>query len=227
MGYKKLKGKLNKAVKLREEGHLDKSRKVFEELMGEIESLLEKDSSKELKKLYAECWGGYVIQYRLEGKRSHFEALELGKKLLEYDKKHKLNHPLSVRSISNTLIDMRLYEQAVPYLKKLIKLYKGDIALVGDTKVHLAYCLFRMGKFEEAENLVEEGSGKIKLGSKTGKNNTHYIAGLMLKAMIINTNGDSKRAKNMAKEAYQISKQEKIATRISQTKILLDSLKGN
>jgi len=226
MRYEILREKLNRAVKLREEGHLKESRKLFERSMKEIETLLKSDDSSEIKNLYANCWGGYVIQYRLEGKKSQFEALELGKKLLEYDKKHKLNHPLSTRSISNTLIDMRLYEQAVPHLEKLINLYKGNIELVGDTKVHLAYCLFRMGKFEEAENLVEDGLGKIKLGSKTGKNNTHYIAGLMLKAMILNAKGENNNAVEIAKESHQISKQEKIATRISQTKILLDSLQS-
>lgn len=224
--YKKLKNKLNKAVVLREEGDLAKARKLFEILLKDAEKLLKKDPSKELKSFYVDLQGQYVIQHRLEAKRLQFNALELGKELLKYDKNNKINNPLSIRSVSNTLIDMRLYEQAVPYLKKLIKMYKGNKAKQGDTKSHLAYCLFRMGKIRRAEKLIDEAVKDIKDNMPTGKKTTWYIAALMLKAMILNYYDKNKEAIALAKEACRIAEKEKLDTRIRQSKSLLDFLEG-
>lgn len=49
-----------------------------------------------------------------------------------------------------------MYEEAEPYFKKLIPLYKQNSGRQGDTKAHLAYIYLRTGRLKEAGELIKE-----------------------------------------------------------------------
>ena len=109
MNLKRIESRIKDAIDVREEGSLEKSRELFEKIISDLKRLLKTNSSQDLKYLYATAVGEYVIQYRLEARRLKEEALRLGKQLLNYDKKHKLDNPLSIRSVTNTLLNLGLY----------------------------------------------------------------------------------------------------------------------
>ena len=78
MNYRVLEERIKKAIDIREEGKLGKSRTFFESLILDIKKLLTKDPSPKLKNIYATAMGEYVIQHRLEARQLNHESLNLG-----------------------------------------------------------------------------------------------------------------------------------------------------
>ncbi len=220
-----LEKRINEAIDIRENGDLVKSRSLFEKILEDIQKLLLQDSSKKLKNIYVTAMGEYVIQYRLEAAESYKEALKLGKQLLKYDRKYKVGNPLSIRSVSNTLIDLGAYEQAEKFLKDLIPLYEADSAKLGDTKAHLAYCLFRTARIEKSYKLVNEAIKDIKLNTAKDKYVSNRLSrSLNFKALVLNAKGEVNEALKIAQEAFSIAKENNNVFRINQTREIIDYL---
>lgn len=225
MNCQKLRDKLKTAIDLREQGKLDNSRVLFEKIIEETEAILKKDGTKEAKYLYLEVMGEYVIQIRLEAQKKLMEALELGRSLLSFDKRNNINHPLSIRSVSNTLINLEKFEEAIPYLKKLIKLYRDSSAQAGDTRGHLARCLLRIGKLSEAKKAIDKSIEEIEKNSaKIDDTSAWFSHALMVKALVLNAESKKREALSFAKKALRIAEKGKKAFRIDQAKTLIEQL---
>jgi len=226
MIYKTIEKRIKQAIDTRERGELSKSRRLFESLLKDLEKQLHKDSTKKLKYIYATAMGEYVIQYRLESRQLNHEALDLGRKLLEYDRRHKLDNPLSLRSVSNTLLNIGGYEEAEDYVKRIIKLYRNNSGRQGDSEAHLAYVCLRTNRTKEAEELIGRAINNIK--KNTG--DELYISiwlshALMVKSLIYNTKGKLIEAIETAKEALKVAKTDNRVFRIKQAQELIDFLK--
>jgi tetratricopeptide (TPR) repeat protein len=201
---------------------------LFESLLKDIKKSLSKSSSAELKNLYTEAMGEYIIQHRLEAHQLYIKALEMGRELLEFDEDNKIKNPNSIRGVSNTLLNLGAFEQSEKYLKRLIPLYSGNSAQVGDTKAHLAYCFLRQGKLDKAERLIEGAIEEIK--KNTAGKERKFIAvwlsyALLVKSLVLNARGDISEALEVAKEALQLSKKEDRKFRLKQAQELVDYLK--
>jgi tetratricopeptide (TPR) repeat protein len=218
---------IKEAVDTREKGNLEKSRELFESLLAEVEEQLKRDATKEIKFTYATVLGEYVIQLRLEASDTYGTALQLGKQLYEFDKENDLNNPLSIRSVSNTLLDLSAYEEAEEYLNKLLHLYKGNSAQEGDTMAHLAYCMLRTGRTEKAAELIEKALLLIEKNSaKKEKIESWYSNALMVKAMIKNAQGDGGKAVVFAEKALAVAEKGQVVKRIAQANHVLSFLKN-
>ncbi len=226
MIYKTIETRIKQAIDTREKGELSKSRRLFESLLKDLEKQLKKDSTKKLKYIYATAMGEYVIQYRLEATRLYDKALELGKSLLKYDRQNKIGNPLSVRAVSNTLLDIRRFEESEEYLRQLIPIYKENSGRQGDIKAHLAYCLFRIGKVRGASKLIDEAIEDIE--KNTAKEEYFSVwqpYALMVKALIYNSKEKFGEAMKYAKKASVIAKIDNRVFRIKQAQELVDLLK--
>lgn len=227
MDTKAIKTRINTAIEIREKGNLKKSRTLFEDLIEDFADLQKEQLSKEFQLLYTTALAEYVIQYRLEAKELLSEALGLGEKLLNYDNKHKISNPLSLRSISNTLIDLQGYEKAIDFLGKTIPLHKNNSARRGDTRAHLAYCLLRSGQIGKAEKEIGKAIKEILENSSSEKYSTikHSYA-LMVKALVLNTRGALPEALSKAKESLKVAESKNRVFRIKQAKELIDYLEN-
>lgn len=226
MNHQIIRKRIKHAIATREKGKLNKSRRLFVAILKDLDKLLQKDSSKHLKSIYATAMGEYVIQYRLEAARLYDKALELGKNLLDFDRKNKIGNPLSIRAVSNTLLDKRRFEEAEAYLRQLVPIYKENSGRQGDIKAHLAYCLFRIGKVGEAAKLID---GAIKdIEKNTAKEEYFSIwqpHALMVKALIANANGKIDEALKIVRKALEIAKTDNRVYRIKQAQELIDFFK--
>ena len=227
MNLKKIESRIKDAINVREEGNLEKSRELFEEIISDLKRLLRTNSPQNLKYLYATAVGEYIIQYRLEAHRLKEEALRLGKQLLNYDKKHRLDNPLSIRSVTNTLLNLGMYEEAEEYFNQLISLYKDNSGRQGDSKAHLAYIYLRTNRLKKAKVLIEDAVGAIK--RNTAKES--YISiwlphALMVKSLIFNAEGKTKDALKFAKEALEVAEKDNRVFRIKQAQQLINYLIG-
>jgi len=228
MDLRILEERINNAIDVRESGELKKSRPLFESILKDVNILLQKDSSKELKNIYTTAMGQYVIQYRLEAGQFYKSALDLGRELYKYDKMNKIGNSLSIRAVSNTLINIGSFEQAEAYLRELIPLFENNSAQKGDTKAHLALCLLRQSKLGEAKKLMEEAIEGI--NKNTAKKKKEFIAtwlshALIVKSLILNADNNRDGAMDSAKESLRVSKREKRVFRIAQAKELIRFLK--
>ena len=223
-----LEERINEAIDVRERGELERSRPLFESIIRDIKKQLQDDSSWILKNIYATAMGQYVIQHRLEAGKLYERALDLGRELYEYDKSNNLRNPLSVRSVSNSLVNLGFFEQAEIYLQELIPFFENNSAQKGDTKAHLALCLLRQGKLNDAKKLIDESIGEIK--ENTAKKKKEFIAtwlshALLVKSLILNANSNYEGAMISAKEALEVAKKENRTFRIVQSEELINFLK--
>jgi len=227
MDPKVIKTRIYTAIEIREKGNLKKSRTLFEDLIEDFEDLQKEKLSKELQLFYTTALAEYVIQYRLEAKELLSKALGLGEKLLKYDKKHKINNPLSLRAISNTLIDLQGYEKAIDYLRRMIPLYKNNSARRGDTRAHLAYCLLRSGQIRKSEKEINKAIKEILENSSRGEYLTikHSYA-LMVEALILNAKGALSEASSSARKSLEVAKSKNRVFRMKQAKELIDYLES-
>ena len=232
MNIKRLENRIDEAINIREKGNLEKSRLLFESIIKDINKLLQKDSSKELKNIYATAMGEYVIQHRLEGGALYRKALKLGEDLLKYDRENKLNNPLSIRAVSNTLLNLGAFEKAEEYLRQLVPLYEGNSAQIGDTKAHISYCYFRTGRVNGANKLVDEAIEDIKENSAKKKYFSVWLShALLVKSLILNSEKKVKEALEYAKESLKVAEKGRIKVRSNQSKDVIDylqkELRGN
>ena len=226
MSYGVLEERIKKAIDIREEGKLKESRPLFESLILDIKKLLAKDSSQKLKNIYATAMGEYVIQYRLEARQLNHDALDLGRKLLEYDRRHKLDNPLSIRSVSNTLLNIGGYEEAEDYVKRIIKLYRNNSGRQGDSEAHLAYVYLRTNRIKEAEVLIGRAINNIKRNTGDEPYISIWLShALMVKSLIYNAKGKPKEAIESAKEALKVAKKDNRVFRMKQAEELVNFLK--
>ncbi len=226
MSYGVLEERIKKAIDIREEGALKKSRPLFESLIFDIKKLLAKDSSPRLKNIYATAMGEFVIQHRLEARQLNHEALDLGRKLLEYDRRYKLDNPLSIRSVSNTLLNIGGYEEAEDYVKEIIKLYQNNSGRQGDSEAHLAYVYLRTNRIKEAEELISRAIDHIKRNTAEEPYVSIWLShALMVKSLISNAKGKPIEALAAAEEALKVAKKDNRVFRIKQAKELVNFLK--
>lgn len=227
MSYGALEERIKKAIDIREEGKLKESRPLFESLILDIKKLFAKDSSQKLKNIYATATGEYVIQYRLESRQLQHEALDLGRKLLEYDRRHKLNNPLSIRSVSNTLLNIGGYEEAEDYLKRIIKLYRNNSGRQGDSEAHLAYVYLRTARIKEAEVLIGRAINNIKRNTGDEPYISIWLShALAVKSLIYNANGKPKKAIESAMESLKVAKKDNRVFRVKQAQELIKYLES-
>lgn len=227
MNLKEIEKRIKKAVAFRESGLLGRSRKLFESIISEIEDLLKNDSSEELKNIYVDVMGQYVIQYRLEAKEMFSKAVKISRSLLEFDIKNTLRNPSSYRALAHSLTDLGLYEQAEMYLRKVVKLYKGNIAKESESKAHLAYCLLRLSRLEEAQEVVDEAlAGFENKDYKEQYFSVWFTIALMFKALILNAQGNRAKAIKLAHKAFNIAKKDKRVFRVKQAQQLVDFLEN-
>ena len=227
MKHQIIQDKLSQAIKMRETDQLEKSRLLFEQLIKSTKKLLKTDHSNETKDLFVSVMGEYVIQHRLEAQLRFLKALELGKQLVKFDKKHKVNNSLSLRSVSNTLIDLGYFEKAIKPLKDLIKINQGNSTRVGDNKAHLAYCLLRTGKLNQATKFIDEATLDIEANTVNISHLPVYQSYvLMVKSLIFNAKGQPKEAIKHAKEALVIARKGNYYFRIKQAEMIIETLQS-
>jgi len=227
MNLKKIESRIKDAIDTREEGNLEKSRELFEEIISDLKRTLRTNSPQDLKYLYVTAVGEYVIQYRLEARRLKKEALSLGKQLLNYDKKHKLDNPLSVRSVTNTLLNLGMYEEAEEYFDQLISLYKDNSGRQGDSKVHLTYIYLRTNRLKKAKVLIEDAIDAIKKNTAKEPYVSIWLPhALMVKSLIFNAEGKTKDALKFAKEALEVAEKNNRIFRVKQAQQLINYLMG-
>jgi len=218
--------RLETAIELRETGQLTLSRREFESLIAELEPTLKNSTNKTDKFFYATLMGEYVIQHRLEGKALFNKALELGKQLLDYDEKNAISNPLSIRSVSNTLIDLGNYESAILYLTKLLPLYTENSALYGDTLAHIARCHYSSGNIKDAEEFIERAIKEIETNSANVQDTTAWFShALLLKALILSRNNDKDTALQLANQALQVAQSKNKVMRIKQAQMIIDHIR--
>jgi tetratricopeptide (TPR) repeat protein len=224
---KKLMGELKEAIEVREKGDLEKSKRSFEKLLGQVESL--RDSSYlEDQRAYVLVMSEGVIQLRHEGKRVMTEALGIARELYKYARLKRLDDYRAVRAVSNTLIDLGDYEGAEAYLREMLSLIPaGDSAKIGDTKAHLARCLFRMGRLQEVEMIIDEAIEGIDENT-SGWSKMHIAVwkshALMVKALIFNVRSEREKALRFAKEALGLAKKQGLAVRVGEARSLVECL---
>ena len=228
MNYKEIENKIKQAVKVRESGNLEQSRPLFESILKDLRELMKSDTSKEVKYIFATATGEYIIQYRLEGPEKFEEALRLGAELLYFDKQNELNNPLSIRSVSNTLLNMEKYTEAEPFLEALIPLYNGNSAQEGDTKAHLAFCYLNTGKIEQAVLLIDEALSLIE--KNTSKKEKSFITtwmshALIVKSLILSAQHNAVEAEKYAQNSLKIAIDGKNLRRELQARKVLEYLK--
>lgn len=225
MDFNNLKRRVNSAIDTREKGNLTRSRHLFESIIKDVNRLLRKNSSKELKDIYVTAMGEYIIQYRLEAGQICKKALQLGGELLKYDKLNDINNPLSVRAVSNTLLNQGQYEKAEEYLKQLLPLYEGNSAQIGDTKAHISYCYLRCGYLNEAYRLINQAIIDIKENSANKKHIPTWLShAFLVKSLILNSQGNIKEAIKYANNALEIAEKGKVKARVDQSRGFIEYL---
>lgn len=225
----KLLKKLKEIVEVREHGQTDISGQMFSDLLKEIEGLKQSKDIED-QEAYIRIISEYVIQLRHEGNRSYMKALGVAQNLYAFNKSNNLKNPRAIRTVSNTLMNLEAYEVAFDYLKELIAVVpKEDSARLGDAMAHFARCNFRIGKVEEAEEILSEALENIDKNS--GKSSSLEIAAwkshaLVVKAIILNSKGELKEALSEAEKALEIAKKENVVPRIKEITEVINYLKS-
>ena len=215
------------AIRVRENGDLVKSRRMFGEMLPEVNLL--KDS-KDLSDLdvYFRVMGEWVIQLRHEGKSLLQKALKIAREMYEITKQKQRENPRVIRGVSNTLMNLEAYELAESYLKKMLKIIpQSDSARIGDAQAHLARCLFRTSKIKESKALIDEAL--VAIGRNTDNALLLEIAAwkshaLMVKSLVQNSEGKKKLAIIAVKEALALAKKENIIPRVHEAEELIEFL---
>lgn len=143
---------LEKAITLRETGKLDESHRLFLTILNTVKS---HDSQ------YVQLMAEYIIQLRLEAKNILEQALDMAKALYAENP----HDSFAIRSVSNTLINLGGFEEAVPLLKDLCQLYTNNSLRLGEAQAHLSYAYLRTGKIRLANQLVKTAIHNIELNT--------------------------------------------------------------
>jgi tetratricopeptide (TPR) repeat protein len=226
---KELLKELREVVTTREHGQTDISGKKFDDIIKEAEDL-KRTNDREDWQVYIQIIGEYVIQLRHEGNRSYMKALSVAQNLYSFNKSKDLKNPRAIRSVSNTLMNLEAYEVASDYLKELIEtIPKEDSAQLGDAMAHFARCNFRMGKVEEAEKILNEALEN--LDKNSGGSSPLEIAAwkshaLVVKAIILNSRGETKEALSDAEKALKMAKKENVIPRIKEITEVINYLES-
>jgi len=224
MNINQLKKKLDKAIYAREKGQLTESRILFECLVKLIKEKINGKPSKAVNFIYITIMAENIIQLRLEGQQKLRQALKLGQELLNYDKKYKINNPLSIRSVSNILADLGKYEMAKPFFKQMIQMYQNNSLRMGEAQAHLAYSFLRTGRAKEANNLITLALKNIKANTAEEKyQEVRESYALIVQSLIYKTMGKIKDGKKIAKQALVIAQAGHATHRIRQAKENLSS----
>ena len=211
-----LKVRLDQVIATRENGDLQGSKLGFNELLQQVNKSHE---------LYPRLMAEYVIQLRLEAKQILDKALSIGQELLNAQEQKPKPHPLSIRSVSNTLIDLGNFEQAIPLLQKLTKLYADNSLRLGETQAHLSYAYLRVSKVIDAFPLIEQAIHNINLNSQ----HEDYVEvresyAYIVKALIENAVGKKDQANTSANQALSIAQKGKASHRIIQAQSVITFL---
>lgn len=204
---------LQSAIKLREEGKLLESGRSFATLLNQI---------KKSDPLYTTLVAEYIIQLRLEAASTLGRALTLAQETFTSDQHHKINNPMSYRSVSHVLTELGGYELAEPILRQICTMYPHNSLRLGESQAHLAHTLLRTGKITEARSLIDQALENIR------ENSAHedYLEvreahALITYSLILSALGDRSGAKAMAQQALAIAKQGQAVFRIQQAEELL------
>lgn len=227
MDYSYLEDQIKAAVEVREKGDLAASRKMFEEIIGEIKETMISDTSKELKYIFATATGEFIIQQRLEKPDDFDTTLKHAAALLFYDKQNQLDNPLSLRAVSNTLLSMGKYQEAIPFLDALLPLYQGNSAQEGDTKAHMAFAYLNIGNIPEASVLVNESLHLIEENTAHKEKSfvTNWSAhAYMVKSLVESAQGKTEEAKKSVEKSLKIAKEGKNTSRVLQAQKILNFL---
>jgi|GEM_PF-6271882 len=205
---------LEKAVQVRESGELEKSARLFRELIQVV-----KKSDGEL---YLGVMAEYVIQLRLEGKEKLEKAYQVGEKLW----KEFPDEPMAIRSYSHPIVDLGGYEKAEKLLRRLAELFPDNSLRMGEAEAHLASALMRIGKTPEAAKLIKIAIKNIRKNtSKEGYVEQREAYALMVEALIHKAMGELEQAQQAAKEALLVARRGKAVFRIRQAKEVLELFK--
>lgn len=204
----KLKEQVDKAVMKREEGDLNESAKLFKKLLQKLNLELAKNPTIEFKKVYVYAQNEFVIQKRLEAQKVLNEALEMGKDILKYDQENNISDAASIRSIANTMLDLRLFESAEEYLSMLVEHYGPNSGRLGDALSHFAFCKLRMGKAYDAFELLDKAVEAI--NKNTANEPPKLVAvwlahSFIVRGQVLNALGEREKALDAAKRAYEIA----------------------
>jgi len=229
MDVNQLLEKTKNAIRLREGGKLDLSRKLFSEIVTEAEVLSKSHDKKELD-AYIYIMSEWVIQLRHEGKRYYLKALEKARNVYNFSKLNKINNPRAVRGISNTLMNLEAYEVAEDYLEEMLNLIpETDSARRGDIMTHLARCYFRTGQISLAEKELGKAIGNI--DKNIGGSSALEIAvwkshALIVKTLLLNSKGKFKEALKESQNAFKIAEKENAILRMKEATEIINFLKS-
>lgn len=213
------------ATLAREHGDLVKSKELFSQIYSQLDAL-KSSLDPEDKNAYVGIMGEYIIQIRHEAMSSASQALSISKELYAYAQTQNIPAPhlgYSLRGTADTLMDMGRFEEAEKYvLKMLASLDPTNSASVGDTTAHLARCLFRQGKLDEASQKIDEAL--LLIEQNTGKSEPLPVAvwtssALMTKALL-------HKSLDLANQALALAKSQNLAVRTQQAQALVDFLSG-
>ncbi len=205
---------LQAAIKLREEGNLAESSSQFVSLLKQV---------GQSDPIYTTLMAEYIIQLRLEAKNKLDEALRLAQNTLAYDREHKINNPLSLRSLSHVLTDLGGFELAEPLLRQICTQYTGNNSLrLGEAQAHLSLNLLRTGKVSEASGLIDQAIQNIRANNtKESYIEVRESYALIVKSLIEYAQGNLTQALQDAEEALIVATRGQATFRIKQAQELL------
>ncbi len=209
---------LEKIIEIREAGKLKIAKRTF---LLPIKQISQDDS------IYPRAMAEYIILLRLEAKELLGQALKLGQELLSFEQNKPAVDPLSIRSVSNTLVDLGGFEAAIPLLKKLSTLYPDNSLRLGETQAHLSLAYLRVGRVEEASKLIKVAIKNIK--DNTARENYIEVRisyAYMVQSLIFNSLGQKDSAIKSAEKSLEIANHGNAIHRVSQAKELLSFLKA-
>ncbi|KKS17454.1 MAG: hypothetical protein UU77_C0002G0014 [candidate division WWE3 bacterium GW2011_GWC1_41_7] len=126
----------------------------------------------------------------------------------------------ALRAVISILESRGMFENAIPYTKKYIEL-QGGPGSKGDIESHLANFLLRTGKSEEALETVNKAIANIEAGWESEREPHRSVwksKALTVKALILFNSGQKEEALKLVDEAWELAKEQKLITRLSQIK---------
>lgn len=204
---------LKTTIKLREDGKLTQSSAKFAYLLKQI---------KQSDPIYTTLMAEYIIQLRLEAKNKLDEALKLAQSTLAYDRKHQINNPLSLRSLSHVLADLGGFELAEPILREICAYYQDNSLRLGEAQAHLTLNLLRTGHTLAASKLIPQAIHNIQANTKQEPYpEVRESYAFIVKSLIEYAQKDRGKAKQDAETALAVAKQGRATFRVRQAQELL------
>jgi len=211
-----------KAVKLREAGQLTEALTLFFQIESQLPSL-QSSTNKSDWDQFVGLTGELFITYRHQSKDTLQKTLDKAQEVYKWAKTTGITGQYlsyAIRGISSALLDQNRYEEAEPYLKEMLaNMDSQNSAYVGDTEAHLAGCLLRQGKLEEAKKIITGALQKIDQNMAnmdampTAVWKSHA---LLVKALIVNSEGNKQQAIAILEEALTLAKSKNLSVRISE-----------